>query len=772
MTANQEAYQKKMSLGHSAAWTHHWDQAVDSYLQALAEFPDDPAALTSLALAYYELQRLDESLEYYQKATRVSPDDPIPMEKIALILEKQGKGHEAIKAAIKAAEQFLENKDIEKSISCWKKVINLQPDDSMAYSRLAMIYEILGQKREAVNEYLASASLIQNSGNLSKAIQIVEYCLKISPESQEARRAEKTLHQGHLLPGPSAPFKAAGVNRKEGEQNFLAEDSQERELDPITEGYKKAFERLTSLLFDQVEGVENPEKALFRHNLNLQTPAVNRNLSSDTNERTQILHHLRQYLDAQIQGNELIATEELLQALDAGLDNPAAYFTIGFNLSEKQPQKALSFLQKAVIHPDFTLGSYLLIGKIHFRSRQYDDAMPAYLRALGFADSSLIPSDQVDGFRQRYETIIENQLTDNNEKKQKEICESVQNQLVKSGWQHFIKSARDHLPIQGPDSPPMLLGDLLLETGSNQVMESMGRIRELALNKRITSALEEAFHAMEFAPTYLPLHIQVAEILLQEGRLQEATTKFLLVSDLYQIRGEPQQAIYMLMRVAQLTRFNLPVLARLIDLLIAQGNIKEAIQQMMNLANIHYQFLELDRARKTYASALRLAQQSDSDRSIAVQILYKLVDIDLQKLDIRQALKLLEQIHSLEPEDLNAGLQIVDLNFRLNQDNLAYFEIDKNISIFENSGKGAKAEEFVSSLLNERPEDLELRKRLADLLLRSEKVVQAVAQLDMIADAQLSAGNKNDAAATLRTIISLKPANLAKYQKALQNVTG
>jgi predicted Zn-dependent protease len=97
-------------------------------------------------------------------------------------------------------------------------------------------------------------------------------------------------------------------------------------------------------------------------------------------------------------------------------------------------------------------------------------------------------------------------------------------------------------------------------------------------------------------------------------------------------------------------------------------------------------------------------------------------------------------------------------------------EIDKNISILENSNKRAKAEEFLSSLLNERPEKLELRIRLADLYARSEKVAKAIEQLDMIVDAQLSAGNKIDAAVSLKTIIALKPPDIAKYQKTLNKV--
>jgi cytochrome c-type biogenesis protein CcmH/NrfG len=56
MTINQDAFQKAMNLGHSAAWDQMWDQAARYYRQALDLMPDNPKALTSLGLALFEMQ--------------------------------------------------------------------------------------------------------------------------------------------------------------------------------------------------------------------------------------------------------------------------------------------------------------------------------------------------------------------------------------------------------------------------------------------------------------------------------------------------------------------------------------------------------------------------------------------------------------------------------------------------------------------------------------------------------------------------------------------
>ena len=42
MTGNQEAFQKAMNFGHSAAWEQQWDHAAAFYRQALEEMHDNP----------------------------------------------------------------------------------------------------------------------------------------------------------------------------------------------------------------------------------------------------------------------------------------------------------------------------------------------------------------------------------------------------------------------------------------------------------------------------------------------------------------------------------------------------------------------------------------------------------------------------------------------------------------------------------------------------------------------------------------------------------
>ena len=99
-----EAFQKAMNLGHDSAWDQDWEHAAQYYRQALDLMPDNVQALTSLALALFEMQDFEGALSAYQQASFRSPEDPIPVEKMARIYERMGRLAEAIKASLQAAD--------------------------------------------------------------------------------------------------------------------------------------------------------------------------------------------------------------------------------------------------------------------------------------------------------------------------------------------------------------------------------------------------------------------------------------------------------------------------------------------------------------------------------------------------------------------------------------------------------------------------------------------------------------------------------------------
>lgn len=151
-------------------------------------------------------------------------------------------------------------------------------------------------------------------------------------------------------------------------------------------------------------------------------------------------------------------------------------------------------------------------------------------------------------------------------------------------------------------------------------------------------------------------------------------------------------------------------------------------------------------------------------------MLMKVADIDMQRLNLRQALRIFEQIRTIQPDDPNARTQLVTINFRLGQDAAAIKELDEYLSYLENTGKRAAAIQFINGLLIDHEDRLDLRRRLADLYARNQQVTEAVEQLDRVADGLLNEGKHLEAVNILETIIAMRPPNADDYKSALENL--
>ncbi|MGD0003073.1 MAG: tetratricopeptide repeat protein [Anaerolineaceae bacterium] len=768
MVGNLQAFQKAMEQGHSAAWENQWDRAAGFYRLALEERPDSPQALTSLGMALVELSMYNEALVFYLHAAAITPDDPLPIERIGWINEKQGKSSDAMKAYLQAAELQLKGHDVDKAIETWRKVCSIQPDNLQARTRMALIFDRTGKKVNAVREYLVVAGRLQKNGDIAKALQVVEYCLQIVPGDRDTRQALSMLRSNQPLPKPNRPASGTTpLTPKEGSQVKEPAQPEPKSLDPINEAKQLALSQLAELLFDvNDEPPDPPEGSVNRRGIGSLTTGTG-GLPTLEADRTRINLHLGQAIELETQGADVQAAEDLERAVELGLNHPAVNFDLGYLLFRRNAQKALLYLQKSVNQPEYALASFLLQGQLYQEENQFPEAVTAFLQALCQADLTTVAPDDAEELRQLYEPIIITQSQNKNPATLKNMCETVAKQLIQPDWRKDLKNFRQQLPAQPEGSPPVPLVEMLLETGSSQVVEAMAHIRQLAANNKVASASEEIYYALQFAPTYLPMHIQLGDLLVLEGRNQDAVEKFMLVAELYYLRNEPGQAIRLLRRVIKLAPMDLSVRSRLIEILSAQNQIDEAIQQYNELAEIYYRLTELDMARQTYAAALRLVQKSPNYRKWAIQILYKVADIDLQRLDLRQALRIFEQIRSLEPENIDAHVNLVILNYRLGQDAAGAAEADAFATMLENSGKRNKAIDFLGAVIAEQPEHFELRKRLADTYLRDGQMIAAVEQLDLVADARLNAGDHDGAIALLESIINLNPPNVNEYRHAL-----
>jgi tetratricopeptide (TPR) repeat protein len=766
MADRQDAFQQAMNQGHSAAWDQNWDRAAAAYRQALQISPEDPHALTSLGLALIELQDHEEALGCYQKAAKVMPEDPLPLEKIAQLCERMGNLDLAAQASLRAAELYLKNRDVQKAIENWERVTRLNPENAQAHSRLAMVYERLGENSKAVNEYLAAASALQASGNLEKTRQAIEQALKVNPASQEAQNFLSLVKDFKPLPKPARPRGGTAPLRMSQVRQLQAPQSSEQpEQDPVSQACQKALTILAGMLFEIEEESSEPEAAAPSGRKGLQALVTSvSGVFTRPQDRPRMLLHLSQVVDLQTHGEYAQAADELQHALDLGLDHPAVSFDLGYLYAQVgRIESAVRHLQNAVNNADFALGSRILLGDTFRKKGMLREASFEYLQALKLADVQIAPIGKAEELSQLYELLIESHRNQKDRKIQERICENVHEMLARADWREQLRRARQQMPGYGEKGPLIPLAEVLTEARSGQVIESVSVIYNLMKKELYHSAMEEAYHALQQTPTYLPLHSLMGEMLVKSGDIEGAVAKYQVVSRSYGARGEMQQAIQYSRKVVELSPTDLASRNRLIEQLIAFGQVENAIDEFVQLAEVYYSMADLAMARKTFMEAFKAAQQASVDRTTKAKLLHRIADIDVQSLDWRQALRILEQIRTLQPEDQEARLQIIHLSFRLGQEQQALAELDNYMAYLTSSGQTQVLLSFMAGMVDEYPQSIPVRRRLVDAFVNTGQVEEAISQLDEIGEALLQSGDRAGAIQAVETIISLSPPNKQEY---------
>ena len=774
MTGRQDLFDESMRLGHSAAWEMQWDRAIEYYRKALAEFPDDASALMSLGLALYEGNQHKEALSIYHRASKVSPDDPIPIEKCAEIFERLEQIDDAVAQRKTAATRYLRTKDAMKAIENWTHIARLVPDDLATRSRLALTYERIGRTSDALSEYLSVAAILQKSGKLDRAYETVQRCLQLAPDNPDANHAMRLLQQKKSLPAPSQPRGATAPLRMEKVKKYLRADEEDelpeddsQQADPETVSQRQAMTILAGMLFDEPSnGDEQPERTLDMGDL------TKGRLSRERRSigQPQMYRYLGQAIDLQSRGHDSQAMKEYERAIKAGLDHPAAHYVLGILYKTNEKFKdAQRELTAALGHPELDLGANLALGRLARMRNDLPEAARHLLQALRLADNLSVDDSQSGQLNDLYDTIQASQ-DEGDEETLSKIVESTLSFLSGPEWMRRLRQARMQLEHQGETAAVVPIAEMLAVGGTEKVLESITLIDEYISHEQYACAMEEAMLALDYVPTYLGLHIRMAEAMMQSGRVEEALTKYHIIAKTHLVRADYKQAADIYQRIVGYAPVDIDARAQLIELLVRLEKNELALQQYLEMAELYRQLAEIDRARKTLADALKLAQESPVGREYALKILHMLGDIDSSKLDWRKALRVYEQIRTLDPRDENARMQVIDLNLRLGSEEPAAKELDEYMAYLVEEGRGSEALTLLENMAREHPGKQALHRRLADAYRAADRIADAIAQYDALGEIQLDAGDLADAIHTIETIIELNPPDMEGYQDLLSNL--
>jgi tetratricopeptide (TPR) repeat protein len=156
------------------------DEAVQSYIKAIALAPDAPQAHNNLALVYIEKGMVEKAVEHYKEALRLDPENPHRHTRLG--------------------NAYMEMEMAEKAVKHFETAVSLNPDDASAHNKLGVVYQSRGLLDKAIEHYRLAAEIeprdptgyfnlgnvYQSRGLLDNAIQLYQIALKVDPDCAEA----------------------------------------------------------------------------------------------------------------------------------------------------------------------------------------------------------------------------------------------------------------------------------------------------------------------------------------------------------------------------------------------------------------------------------------------------------------------------------------------------------------------------------------------------------------------------------------------------------
>jgi tetratricopeptide (TPR) repeat protein len=775
MAGNRTIYDAAINDANSAAWDQQWDKAIAGYAVALDEFPDDSAVMSSLGLALLAQNKPEQALSVYQRAAQLNPDDPLPLEKCAEIFHRLNRLPEAGRTYYYAAESYVSKRDVAKAIENWTRAVTLDPDNLQAHSRLALAYERTSKNEDASSIYVSIARLLQKRGELQKALQAAQRGAQLDSQNRAALQAIDLIQRGAQIPEPErSRMNISSLPTRTAAQAFAPMEiiseppsrmGSQYKSNPMEEGRQRALGQLADQMFEMGDMSDgDDDKSPFKKAINDPFKKV-----SGSN-RLQLVGFLTQGIEAQSKGDNTTALSFFEKTLRAGMEHAALNILVGGGYFAGQRYKeAGKQFQVAAAHPDYAAAAFYGMGLCHGREERMKDAVVNLLRSLKYVDQTTVSRSQVDILAGMYDAFEENVGNGQSNDDLTRMAETLVAFLSGVGWEDRVVQARQQLNAQqeGVLSP---LAEMISIPGADRVMESLALIERYSSKGNFDSALDEAQRAAEYSATYLPIHMKMAEILAKAGRSDDAIAKYTVVAELYRVRGDEVRSIGIYHLIAQLSPMDVNIRNRMTQLFTTQGKIIEAVQSTIDTAEIHLSMADTEMARQTLNSALLLAQRPGVDKTIVTGVLHKIAELDMQRLDWRQAVKTYEQLKNANPSDDKARLALISLHFRLANPRQAIVETDDMLRYFLPNVGLPKSIELLETLIAEYGNDINLRQRITRLYQQAGRKADAIAQLDTIADAFHQSGNTADAARTIQAIIEMQPDNVDEYIQVLEQL--
>ncbi|MGH9735247.1 MAG: tetratricopeptide repeat protein [Candidatus Acidiferrales bacterium] len=181
-------------------------QAITEYQQILRHDPKDQATLMTVGDLYARQGDMPHAVEYferlaqvyltdgfnskaiaiYKKIAKLAPNELAPLERLADLYVQQGVLSEARPLFLQIAEVHLKANHSQKAVEVLQRLLDVEPDNPRVQMRLAELYNVMGQKKEAAHTYLSYAQRLLDHGETDEGLKLVDRALELEPGNATA----------------------------------------------------------------------------------------------------------------------------------------------------------------------------------------------------------------------------------------------------------------------------------------------------------------------------------------------------------------------------------------------------------------------------------------------------------------------------------------------------------------------------------------------------------------------------------------------------------
>lgn len=745
MAGNRTQFEEARQRAGDLVWEEKWSAAIKAYARALREFPRDVSTLRGYAWALFNAGKIKEATDVYRRLTKLAPNDVGSYERLAELLVRQGKQEEAAKAYDQAAALFEEQSMPEKQIGALEATVRLHPHNTDAWGTLLKHYRREGLVKSAVLATSWLAYLYQDE-HPQWAIEVCRQTQELALQNRKLGHLLRLLQSGQPVPQPP-PTDELGdaLEGRPDEDEALIEDEPGS---PTAIARQRALESLAESLFEEEPepGAAPPEEVAML---------------------------ISRAVDAQTRGDLAAATEAYERLISSGVEKASVRFNLGLLYKEQMHfQAAIEQLELALDGEEYSLGAHFALGECYQAEGLFDEALEHFLEAVKVIDMATVEREQVSDLLRVYEGLAQNLINKGEPERVKKMLPSLVGFLGQRGWEEEAIRARRRLDSLARSGAVLSLAEVISLPHSEEVLHAVARSQEYLRRAKPYLALEELTYALGKAPFYLPIHSMLAHLFVENNNLDAALDKYRYIARTCKVRGQMPQALAVYQQILEYSPLDGNIRQRFVDALIQRGQIDEAMDQYLQLADAYYQLAQADRARDTYSQALRLAPRSSDEAKWQIRILHRLADLDMQRLAWQDAIRDYEEITRIAPGDERAHLGLLRLYTRTGRRRQGVVALDRLIRRYLQTKRLSKALAVLEDLVEENPSSIPLRFRAAQLNLRAGNREVALRHFDMLGDLQLEGGQEKAALKTIQTIISLEPPNAQAYAELYEELSG